>query len=128
MTGLSMGGGFTMATAPLWDGIKAAACSAGFSSRGDPEPAEGQDLTTFRAGARMSSTSGVALICPRPLMIQSGETDTVVPLEGVRKAFPAARAYYEKLGVGGRIELNVHPEGHVFENEAIFRFFDQHLR
>jgi dienelactone hydrolase len=127
MTGLSMGGGFTMATAPLWEGIKAAVCSAGFSSRGGPEPAEGQDLAVLRVGPRMTGAGNAALICPRPLMIQSGETDTVVPLEGARKAFPAARAYYEKLGIGGRIELNVHPGGHVFENEAVFGFFDKHL-
>ncbi|NWG12394.1 MAG: hypothetical protein HXY20_02530 [Acidobacteria bacterium] len=123
-----MGGAFMMATTPIWEGIKVAVCSAGFGSRGDEEPAEGQDLATSRIGLRMSGSTEAALICSRPLTIQSGEEDTVIPLEGAQRAFPAARAYCEKLGIARRIELNVHPQGHVFKNEAVFRFFDRHLR
>jgi dienelactone hydrolase len=126
MTGLSMGGGYTLATMPLWPGIKAAVCSAGFRDRRtDAKP---QQLETFRFGERMPRAVMVALMCPRPLMIQSGEKDTVVPLDEVRPAIPKARAYYKKLGVEDRFEFNVHPGGHVFENDAIFGFFDKHLR
>lgn len=71
--------------------------------------------------------AAVPLICPRPLMIQSGENDTVAPLDAARRAIPMARAYYEKIGAEDRFEFNVHPGGHVFENDAIFRFFDKHL-
>ena len=76
----------------------------------------------------MSRAEVAALICPRPFMIQSGEQDTVVPLAGTRLAVPFVREYYKKLGLEDRIELNVHDAGHVFENEAIFAFFDKHLR
>jgi hypothetical protein len=68
------------------------------------------------------------MICPRPLMIQSGTQDTVAPLEATHQAVPVARRYYEKLGIEQRFEFDVHPGGHVFENEAIFRFFGKHLR
>ena len=128
MTGLSMGGSYTMGTTPLWPGIKVAVCSGGFGFRGQSEEAVAGDLTTFRVGERLPRVAGAALICPRPLMIQSGEADTVVPTEGARKGVPVVRAYYEKLGVEDRFEFNVHTGGHVFENEAIFRFFDAHLR
>lgn len=126
MTGLSMGGSYTLATTPLWPGIKAAACSAGFRDRAaDRAP---NDLGRLQVGEEMSRASLVPLICPRPLMIQSGETDTVVPLEDTRQAIPKARAYYRQLGVDDRFEFNIHPGGHVFENDAIFRFFDKHLQ
>ena len=61
-------------------------------------------------------------------MIQSGSDDTVVPIDEVRRGIPQARGYYEKLGVSDRFEFNVHGGGHVFDNGAIFRFFDVHLR
>jgi dienelactone hydrolase len=126
MTGLSMGGGYTVSTTALWPEIKAAAPSAGF--RGGPSDASDDHGAKFRVATDMPRGAMIALICPRPLMIQSGEQDTVAPLEGARRGFPAARRYYEKLKIADRIELNVHPGGHVFENEAIFRFFDKHLR
>jgi hypothetical protein len=127
MTGLSMGGGYTLSTTMLWPEIKAAACSGGFRHR-EGEPKAAADLSDFRADDRLTRAMGAALICPRPLMIQSGEADAVVPVEGARRGAPIVRAYYEKLGVEDRFELDVHPDGHVFENEAIFRFFDTHLR
>jgi dienelactone hydrolase len=128
MTGLSMGAGYTLSTAPLWTDIKAAVPSAGLTQRRPDEPGEQQDLTTLRIGARRGRTAMGALICPRPLMIQSGKADGVVPYEGAKRTVPKIRAYYEKLGIADRFEFNVHDGGHVFENEAIFRFFDKHLR
>lgn len=61
-------------------------------------------------------------------MIQSGEQDTVVPLESAKQGIPWARSYYDRLGVADRFEFDIHPGGHVFENEAIFRFFDKYLK
>ena len=127
MTGLSMGGMYTLGTVPLSPMIKVAVPSAGFGARG-LENVDRSDVTKFHTRERMSRAELAALICPRPLMIQSGEEDTVVPLEGARRGLPFVRQYYEKLGVEDRIVLNVHGGGHVFENEAIFAFFDKHLR
>ncbi len=126
MTGLSMGGGYTLMTTPLEPKIKVAVCSGGFGAREEQNIPE--DPSTVTVGGRPSRVMLACLICPRPLMIQSGEQDSVVPLEGARRGAPIVRAFYEKLGIDDRFELNVHPEGHVFNNEAIFRCFDEHLK
>jgi len=127
MTGLSMGAMYTLSTVPLWPDVKVAVPSAGLAQRGD-EPDREQDLATLNLGSRRDRTQAGALICPRPLMIQSGKADGVVPYKGAKRAVPKIRAYYEKLGIADRFEFSVHEGGHVFENEAIFRFFDKHLR
>jgi dienelactone hydrolase len=126
MTGLSMGGGYTVSTTALWPEIKAAAPSAGF--RAAKSDGESIDPAKFKLGAESSRAEMVALICPRPLMIQAGEQDTVVPLEAARNGVSLARRYYDKLGIADRFAFKTHPGGHVFENEAIFQFFDKYLR
>jgi dienelactone hydrolase len=126
MTGLSMGGSYTLATMPIWPAIKAGVSSAGFrvsiAAAADPQ------VETVSFGQPTSRATMVSLICPRPFMIQTGEADTVVPITEVRRGIPQARGYYERLGVIDRFEFNVHAGSHVFENGAIFRFFDMHLR
>lgn len=124
VTGLSMGGGYTLGVAAMWPRIKAAACSAGFRSEGG-EPANPGELVLMPDASRAAL---IPLICPRPLLIQAGEQDTVAPLEAARKGVPGVRAYYERLGLAERFEFDVHAGGHVFENNAIFRFFDRHLK
>jgi dienelactone hydrolase len=126
MTGLSMGGSFTLATMSVWPAIKAGVCSAGFRAR-NAETLTGQ-LDSIEIGRRTPQSAMVAMICPRPLMIQTGAEDTVVELPDVKRGIPQARGYYERLGISDRFEFNVHAGGHVFENEALFRFFDSHLR
>ena len=61
-------------------------------------------------------------------MIQMGEKDTLFDLEGARREAKKAAKYYEKLGIEDSFEFSVHPGGHVFEIESIFRFIDKHLR
>ena len=126
-TGLSMGGGYTLGLAALWPKIKAAAPSASF--RGEGEKAGSlADLGELVLKGDASRSALVPLICPRPLLIQAGEQDTVAPLEAAKQGVPRVRAYYERLGVADRFEFNVHAGGHVYENAAIFRFFDQYLK
>jgi hypothetical protein len=67
------------------------------------------------------------LICPRPLMIQNGTADPVVPVEGARVGAPKVAAFYERLGIPDRFLYSEHPGGHVFHNESLFAFFDTHL-
>ena len=67
------------------------------------------------------------MICPRPMMIQMGEKDTLFDLEGARREAKKAARHYEKLGIADSFEFSVHPGGHVFEIASIFRFLDKHL-
>ena len=46
--------------------------------------------------------------------------------QGTVVEFIAAR-HYEKLGIADSFKFSVHPGGHVFEIESIFRFLDKHL-
>jgi dienelactone hydrolase len=128
MTGLSMGGGYTLVTMANAPFIKAGVVSAAFGVREGAEAPKDEDMGTLKVHGRLSNPQMVALICPRPLMIQSGVKDTVVPVEGARRGVPMAAAYYKKLGIEDRFEFNEHEGEHVFENGAIMRFFDKHLR
>lgn len=128
MAGLSMGGGYTLTTAALWPEIKAAVCSGGLRSDAENASADEAQFRSFKVDENLSRARSAALICPRPLMVQVGEADTVNPLDQAKNAIPYAEACYKKLGISDRFEFNVHPDGHVFENGAIFRFFGAHLR
>ncbi len=41
----------------------------------------------------------VGMICPRPLLIQMGVKDPVIPIEGARVENQRAALHYQKLGV-----------------------------
>ena len=69
----------------------------------------------------------VGMVCPRPVMIQMGENDTLFDLAGERREAKKAASHYKKLGIGGSFEFSVHSGGHVFEIESIFTFLDKHL-
>ena len=131
MTGLSWGGFFTMYTAALWPTIKVAAPSAYFrDSKALLQSAVADDSKTPPDRSLLEGIGhfqAIGLICPRPCMVQLGENDGLFSMEGARIEAKRASAFYEKLGIGERFEFNIHPDGHEFENESIFRFFDKHL-
>jgi len=132
MTGLSWGGFFTMYTAAVCPFIKVAVPSGYF---------RGTEAELNRTVSDESKTVGdrnlfqgtghfqaVGLICPRPCMVQIGATDTLLDLEEAREESARASGFYEKLGIGERYELDVHPAGHEFDIPGLFRFFDKHLK
>ena len=132
MAGLSYGGYFTLccgAASPL---IRASVVAGIFQNQSD----EG---SSARRAGRVSDTAlpGVletfdlavcaGMICPRPLLIQNGKNDTVIPVESARKAVPTARRFYERIGVAERFEYDEHNGSHEFENRRIFAFLAKHL-
>lgn len=113
MTGLSYGGGMTVRTMALTPLIKVGAPAAGFrgvSSRSGP-----------------GSVELAAAICPRPLMIQSGDRDTVAKMEDVLPGIPQVEEYYQKVGAADKFVFDRHDGGHVYVADNILDFFDQHL-
>jgi len=131
MTGLSWGGFFTMYTAAVWPVIKVAVPSAYFRDSeallkstvaGDSKLPPERFL--FRSVGHFQA---IGLICPRPCMVQLGETDALFDMEGAKKEAAKASIYYEKLGISERFEFDTHPGGHEFDNASIFRFFEKHL-
>lgn len=130
MTGLSWGGFFTMYTAAVWPTIKVAVPSAYFRDSQTALTAAADDSKIppdrffFKT---IPHFQAIGLICPRPCMVQIGQTDALFPLDAARKEAERASVYYEKLGIQDRFEFNTHSGGHEFENESIFRFFEKHL-
>lgn len=129
MTGLSWGGFYTLHTAAIFPLIKVAVPSASFReheavlSRAD-DPQAQLERKIF---ASFGDAQVVGMICPRPVMIQMGEKDTLFDLDGARREAGKAASFYRKLGIEDRFEFSVHPGGHVFEVESIFNFLDKHL-
>lgn len=58
---------------------------------------------------RFDADRMLPLIAPRPLLILSHERDDLIPLEGAREAYAAARARYEVLGAKDRLRMDVAP-------------------
>ena len=128
MVGLSYGGYYTLYTMAASPMIKAGVCS-GFFHILSPgvNPVKGSDRRFFNIMNTFGLVQTVGLICPRPLMIQNGREDPVIPIEGARRAAPMAASYYQKLGIEDRFTYFEHPGGHEFHNESILDFFGRHL-
>ena len=113
--------------------VQAGVCSGYFHVPGEQphlgvDPIKGSDRRFFNIMNTFGLVQMVGLICPRPLMIQNGEEDTVIPVEGARRGAPQAVLYYKRLGIEGRFTYFEHPGGHEFHNESIFDFFERYLR
>lgn len=130
MTGLSWGGFYTMYVTALSPFIKAAA-PAGYLKDYD-------DIATRAKGGKIglpdrdifngvSHAQAIALICPRPALVQMGEKDTVVPIAGARIEAERAAAPYRALGLADRYRFHVHADGHVYDTPAILAFFEKNL-
>ena len=85
--------------------------------------------TPLRFGTPAYSDADVAsLICPRPLMIQTGKKDGIAWWPLVVEEFEAARQHYQKLGIADRIELDLREGGHETHVESGLRFLTTWLK
>ena len=130
MSGLSWGGFYTMYAAALNPFIKVAAPSAYLkdyeltlsrSANGTVRPPERETV------GGLGGFQAMALICPRPCLLQLGRTDTVISLKEAEPEVRRAAEYYEKLGLAGRFSFHVHEGGHVYETATVLDFLDRHL-
>jgi len=121
--GLSRGGRATMYWTPLEPRIKVAVVSAWFNHRLEKMVVpsdryscflETEEEHAFYVGwlTVFADHDAVSLICPRPLMIQTGKKDTISHWPGVVEEFKQACVHYEKLGLADRIEMHLHEGGH----------------
>ncbi len=131
MTGLSWGGFFTMYATALAPFIKVAAPSgylrdtAHSLARAAADTATATERDLFNAPGHFQA---LALICPRPCLVEIGEQDgTINPLPGARAEAERAATFYQKLGVADRFQFSTHPGGHEFDTKTILSFFDRHL-
>ncbi len=123
MWGVSLGGMATMFWTPLEPRIRAGVVCAWFNHRRNkmaiPDKRYSCFLETreehafFRGWVtEFTDHDVVSLICPRPLLIQTGKKDGIAHWPQVIEEFEIARQHYEKLGMAKRIEIDLHEGGH----------------
>lgn len=138
MWGISLGGAYTMFTLPLEERIRAGIVTAWFNHRlrkmvvDDPRHScflSTREEHIFIPGWLREFTDSdlISLICPRPLMAQTGKADGIAWWPWVLEEFAAAREHYERLGISERIELDLHEGGHEIRVESGLRFLRQWL-
>ena len=138
MWGLSLGGLATMFWMPLEERIQVGVCAAWFNHRRNkmviPDPRYSCFLETREEHAffdgwltEFTDSDAVCLICPRPLLIQTGKKDGIAHWPQVIEEFEASRAHYEKLGIADRIEIDLHEGGHECRIESGVKFLTRWL-
>lgn len=140
MWGLSMGGASTLFHVPLLDRVDAAVCAGFFNHRLRKHVAEEPLYSHFRPVEEsvhfflpgwfraFADADLASLICPRPLMVQTGRYDRIHWEPDVREEYDRAAAHYERLGLDDRIEHCRHDGGHEVDVEAGVGFLDDHIR
>ncbi len=139
MWGLSLGGLATMFWTPLEPRIKAAVVAGWYNHRRNkmvlPDPRYScfletkEDHAFFDGWLTAFTDSDVAsLICPRPLLIQTGKQDRIAWWPMVVEEFEAAQEHYRKLGIADRIEMDLQDCGHEAHIESGLRFLTKWLK
>ncbi len=138
MWGVSLGGMATMFWMPLEPRIKVGIPCAWFNQRrnkmviSDPRYSCFLDTREEHAFFRgwlteFTDADAVALICPRPLLIQTGKQDRIAHWPQVVEEFEESRKHYEKLGLGDRMEMDLHAGGHEARVESGVKFLRRWL-
>ena len=138
MWGLSLGGLATMFWMPLEPRIQVGVCAAWFNHRRNkmviPDERYSCFLETREEHAffdgwltEFTDSDAVCLICPRPLLIQTGKLDRIAHWPQVIEEFEASREHYQKLGLAERIEMDLHEGGHECRIESGVKFLRRWL-
>lgn len=139
MWGISLGGMYTMFTAPLDKRIKAAIITAFFNDRWAKMAVSSPLYSCFLdvdeehiwlpgwLGGGFDDSELLALICPRAVQIQQGRADGIGwwPLQ--HATFEKAQHYYSALQLPGRIAYADHHGGHEILVEEGLAFLQRHL-
>jgi len=70
----------------------------------------------------------MAAICPRPLLIESGASDTCFSLDSAKVAHEKIRRVYEAAGATDRLWIEIFPGEHAFSGRKAFAFFEIFLK
>lgn len=132
IAGLSYGGFFSLYAAAASRLFACAVVSAILSSRVD-DAAHGsyaRGLDRLMPGAACTFETHVigGLVCPRPLMIQHGVDDPVVPVDAARAAAGRIARWYDRLGIADRYSYSEHAGGHRFDSDSVLDFIDRNMR
>lgn len=144
MYGISQGGMSTLWLAALDRRIAAAVCGVYFNERYTKQLIRIGENFPFVLGceeehmypllAEFADSDLASLICPRAFAVEAGRGDDACCHGQVVQAFGAAKAFYERLGLGGKCELFMHEGVHEVEPVAdvaairAVRFLDRWLK
>jgi len=139
MWGISLGGMATMFWMPLEPRIKCGVVTAWFNQRRNkmviPDPRYSCFLETREEHAffrgwltEFTDSDVVSLICPRPLLVQTGKKDGIAWWPQVIEEFEASREHYSKLRIADRIEMDLHDGGHEIRVESGMPFLKKWLQ
>ncbi len=70
----------------------------------------------------------IAAICPRPLLIESGASDTCFSLDSAKVAHEKITRVYEAAGATDRLWIEIFPGEHAFSGRKAFAFFKIFLK
>ncbi len=139
MWGISLGGAYTMFTLPLEPRLRLGIVTAWFNDRvrkmviDDPRYScflSTEEEHIFIPGwlREFGDSDLISLICPRPVQVQTGKGDGIAWWPFVQEEFAASAGHYQRLGVGDRIELDLHEGGHEIDVQGGLEFLDRWLR
>ena len=138
MWGISLGGMYTMFTAPLEKRIKVAINTAFFNDRFAKMAVSSPLYSCFLdvneehiwipGWLREFTDSDLAsLICPRPLLVEQGKADGIAWWPMMLEEYEATCEHYRKLGFADRIEIDLHEGGHEIRMERSLDFLKKWL-
>ena len=129
MVGVSYGGFYTLYITALEPRVRVAVVAAYFNDRtqvlADSEPYGFIDWRYPDSLGLFTDPHVVALVCPRPLQIQSGNQDQLFPIEGSRRTIPEAAEYYHKLHLESDFDFDEVTGRHDFNGEPAGQFIDR---
>jgi len=139
MYGISLGGAYTMFTAPVEERIKAAVVCAWFNHRRFKMAVDDPRYSCFLSvdeehiwipgWLREFTDSDLAsLICPRPLLVEQGKADGIALWPLMLQEYEETCEHYRKLGLEERIEIDLHEGGHEIRMEKSLEFLKKWLR
>jgi Abhydrolase family len=127
--GISGGGTATSFAAALEPRIRAAMVSGYLNTFRDSIGSLAHCIDNYVPGilnwAEMHDVAG--LVAPRPLFIESGERDTIFPIDASVECFNRVREIYQVFGAADRVEQEVFPGEHSSWGKRGIPFLARHL-
>jgi len=135
--GLSYGGTTAVRVPPLLDGYALSICSAAYNEWATKVVSldfraayifTGEyDHFYFNQSNTFNNSELIAMLAPRPFMVERGHNDGVAPDEWVAYEFAKVRRLYAKLGVPDHTEIEFFEGGHIINGKGTFDFLHRHL-
>jgi hypothetical protein len=135
--GLSYGGTTAVRIPPLLDGYALSICSAAYNDwarkvvtldfRAAYIFTAEYDHFYFNQANTFNNAELVALMAPRPFMVERGHDDGVAPDEWVAAEYAKVRRLYTRLGIPERTEIEFFQGGHWINGQGTFDFLHRHL-